>query len=44
VTGTAGAPRQGHGFGDSFANGLVQAAGTMNAPDLAKIPASPNRR
>jgi bacteriocin-like protein len=39
VTGTVGALRQGHNVGDSLANGLVQAAGTMNAPNLANIPA-----
>jgi len=41
-TGMGGALRQGHGFGDSFANGVVQAADTMRAPNLANIPA--NRR
>jgi hypothetical protein len=39
VNGTVGALRQGHGVGDSLANGLVQAAGTMNAPNLSNIPA-----
>jgi len=42
IRATAGALQQGHGFGDSLANGLVQAAGTMNAPNLATIPANPN--
>jgi len=37
--GTIGALQQGHSVGDSLANGLVQAAGTMQAPDLSKIPA-----
>ena len=39
--GTVGALRQGHGVGDSLANGAVQAADTMRAPDLSKIPARP---
>ena len=38
VKGTVGALRAGHSFGDSAANGLVQAAGTMNAPNLANVP------
>jgi hypothetical protein len=37
ATGMAGARRAGHGWGDSFANGLVQSAQTMNAPNLADI-------
>lgn len=37
--GTVGALQQGHSVSDSLANGLVQAAGTMQAPDLSRIPA-----
>jgi hypothetical protein len=39
INGVAGARAQGHSWSDSAANGLVQAAGTMNAPNLAHIPA-----
>lgn len=39
VRGTVGALRQGHSVSDSLANGLVQAANTMDAPNLANIPA-----
>jgi hypothetical protein len=40
VKGVAGARQQGHSWGDSFANGLVQGAGTFkNAPNLSNIPA-----
>lgn len=42
--GTGEALRQGHGVGDSLANGLVRSAQTMNAPDLGKIPANPNKK
>jgi len=42
VRATVGALQQGHTVTDSLANGLVQAAGTMNAPNLATIPANPN--
>ncbi|MBX3155648.1 MAG: hypothetical protein KF773_06595 [Deltaproteobacteria bacterium] len=38
--GLGGARAQGHSWGDSFANGLVQSAGTFKgAPNLANIPA-----
>lgn len=37
--GVGGARAQGHSWGDSLANGAVKAAGSFNAPDLAKIPA-----
>ncbi len=39
VSGTVGALRQGHSVGDSFSNGLVQAAGIPNVPNLSTIPA-----
>jgi hypothetical protein len=44
AAGTIGALSQGHRVGDSLANGLVQAAGGMGAPNLANIPANPGRR
>ena len=42
IRATVGAMQQGHNVSDSLANGLVQAAGGMNAPNLATIPANPN--
>lgn len=38
INAVAGARQQGYGWGESFANGLVQAADTMDAPNLARVP------
>lgn len=44
VRGAVGAYQQGHSLSDSVANGLVRAGNIQSVPDLATIPANPNKK